>query len=257
MAIDVRPLHAAVRRRGRRRRPDAAPRARRRRSDRGGDRGTRRPGVSRSAHHRRTATRVQPLLRRAGGDPRHRHQQARRAAACIRRSPMSPTSTRTTRSWRATTGGGCTALATCCGIPTVRSSRFPATYSLLSGRVVVGARAARPSSPTCAPPTTRWTTATKAEIEDLVCEHSLIYSREQLGFDDLTGSGTRDDAAGAPGAGADASGQRTKVDLSGVAYRHDHRLAGAGGARLHPRPDRARDAARSSSTRTNGGRSTW
>jgi alpha-ketoglutarate-dependent 2,4-dichlorophenoxyacetate dioxygenase len=28
--------------------------------------------------------------------------------------------------------------------------------------------------------------ATKAEIEDLVCEHSLIYSREVMGFDDLT-----------------------------------------------------------------------
>jgi alpha-ketoglutarate-dependent 2,4-dichlorophenoxyacetate dioxygenase len=25
--------------------------------------------------------------------------------------------------------------------------------------------------------------ATKAQIEDLVCEHSLLYSREQLGFD--------------------------------------------------------------------------
>ena len=25
--------------------------------------------------------------------------------------------------------------------------------------------------------------ATKAEIEDLVCEHSLQYSREQLGFE--------------------------------------------------------------------------
>ena len=27
---------------------------------------------------------------------------------------------------------------------------------------------------------------TKAEIEDLICEHSLIYSRELLGFGDLT-----------------------------------------------------------------------
>ena len=27
---------------------------------------------------------------------------------------------------------------------------------------------------------------TKAEIEDLVCEHSLIYSREPLGFTDFT-----------------------------------------------------------------------
>ena len=29
--------------------------------------------------------------------------------------------------------------------------------------------------------------ATKAEIEDLVCEHSLIYSREQLGFAESAG----------------------------------------------------------------------
>ena len=28
--------------------------------------------------------------------------------------------------------------------------------------------------------------ATKAEIEDLVCEHSLIYSRGSLGFTELT-----------------------------------------------------------------------
>ena len=48
------------------------------------------------------------------------------------------------------------------------------------------ATAATPSSPTCAPPTTRSTTATKAEIEDLVCEHSLIYSRAQLGFANFT-----------------------------------------------------------------------
>src|SRR5207247_10037084 len=29
-------------------------------------------------------------------------------------------------------------------------------------------------------------TRTKAEIEDLICEHSLMYSREQIGFTDLT-----------------------------------------------------------------------
>ena len=29
----------------------------------------------------------------------------------------------------------------------------------------------------------RWTTATKAEIEDLVCEHSLMFSRGVLGFE--------------------------------------------------------------------------
>ena len=31
----------------------------------------------------------------------------------------------------------------------------------------------------------RWTTPTKAEVEDLVCEHSLIYSRGRLGFTDF------------------------------------------------------------------------
>ncbi len=61
----------------------------------------------------------------------------------------------------------------------------PATYSLLSGRVVVeeggetefaDMRAAYDALDD----------ETKAEIADLVCEHSLIYSREALGFDDLS-----------------------------------------------------------------------
>ena len=42
-----------------------------------------------------------------------------------------------------------------------------------------------------------------------------------------------------------------------IACRHDRRLAGAGGARVPARPDRARDAARSSSTRTRGGSAIW
>jgi alpha-ketoglutarate-dependent 2,4-dichlorophenoxyacetate dioxygenase len=61
----------------------------------------------------------------------------------------------------------------------------PAAYSILSGRVVVeqggetefaDMRAAYDALDD----------ATKAEIADLICEHSLIYSRELLGFDDLT-----------------------------------------------------------------------
>jgi alpha-ketoglutarate-dependent 2,4-dichlorophenoxyacetate dioxygenase len=31
---------------------------------------------------------------------------------------------------------------------------------------------------------------TKAEVEDLFCEHSLIYSREAIGFTDLTAEET-------------------------------------------------------------------
>jgi len=61
----------------------------------------------------------------------------------------------------------------------------PAKYSLLSGRVTVGKggmtqfcdmRAAYDALDD----------KTKAEIEDLICEHSLIYSRGLLGFDELT-----------------------------------------------------------------------
>jgi len=61
----------------------------------------------------------------------------------------------------------------------------PAKYSILSGRVVATSggetefadmRAAYDALDD----------ATKAEIEPLVCEHSLIYSRETLGFGDLT-----------------------------------------------------------------------
>ncbi len=62
---------------------------------------------------------------------------------------------------------------------------IPAKYSILSGRTAVDTggrtefadmRAAYDSLDA----------GTKAEIEDLVCEHSLIYSRGTLGFTDLT-----------------------------------------------------------------------
>jgi alpha-ketoglutarate-dependent 2,4-dichlorophenoxyacetate dioxygenase len=61
----------------------------------------------------------------------------------------------------------------------------PAKFSLLSGRIVVDAggntefadmRAAYDALDD----------RTKAEVEDLVCEHSLIYSRGLLGFTDIT-----------------------------------------------------------------------
>ena len=61
----------------------------------------------------------------------------------------------------------------------------PAKYSLLSGRIIVekggdtefaDMRAAYDALDD----------RTKAEIEDLVCEHSLIYSRGTLGFTELT-----------------------------------------------------------------------
>jgi alpha-ketoglutarate-dependent 2,4-dichlorophenoxyacetate dioxygenase len=62
---------------------------------------------------------------------------------------------------------------------------IPAKYSLLSGRIIPswGANTEladmRAAYDALDP-------RTKAEVEDLICEHSLIYSREAIGFVDLT-----------------------------------------------------------------------
>ncbi|MCC7273683.1 MAG: TauD/TfdA family dioxygenase, partial [Alphaproteobacteria bacterium] len=61
----------------------------------------------------------------------------------------------------------------------------PAKYSLLSGRIVP----ATGGNTEFADMRAAWDAldaATKAEIEDLVCEHSLIHSRAQLGFTELS-----------------------------------------------------------------------
>jgi alpha-ketoglutarate-dependent 2,4-dichlorophenoxyacetate dioxygenase len=62
---------------------------------------------------------------------------------------------------------------------------IPATYSLLSGRIVTGSGGETEFADMRAAYDTL-DDETKAEVEDLVCEHSLIYSREVLGFADLT-----------------------------------------------------------------------
>jgi alpha-ketoglutarate-dependent 2,4-dichlorophenoxyacetate dioxygenase len=61
----------------------------------------------------------------------------------------------------------------------------PATYSLLSGRIVVD-KGGETEFADMRAAYDALDAATKAEIEDLVCEHSLLYSREQLGFTDLS-----------------------------------------------------------------------
>lgn len=61
----------------------------------------------------------------------------------------------------------------------------PAKYSLLSGRIVVDA-GGRTEFADMRAAYDALDAATKAEIEDLVCEHSLIYSRGTLGFADLS-----------------------------------------------------------------------
>lgn len=62
---------------------------------------------------------------------------------------------------------------------------IPATYSLLSGRLVVD-KGGETEFADMRAAYDALDETTKREVEDLVCEHSLIYSREQLGFTDLT-----------------------------------------------------------------------
>jgi alpha-ketoglutarate-dependent 2,4-dichlorophenoxyacetate dioxygenase len=62
---------------------------------------------------------------------------------------------------------------------------IPATYSLLSGRIVVS-KGGETEFADMRAAYDALDAATKAEIADLVCEHSLIYSREVLGFTGLT-----------------------------------------------------------------------
>ena len=61
----------------------------------------------------------------------------------------------------------------------------PAKYSLLSGRTIPS-RGGDTEFADMRAAYDALDDASKAEIEDLVCEHSLIYSRETIGFVDLT-----------------------------------------------------------------------
>jgi alpha-ketoglutarate-dependent 2,4-dichlorophenoxyacetate dioxygenase len=61
----------------------------------------------------------------------------------------------------------------------------PAKYSLLSGRTVVDA-GGNTEFADMRRAYDALDSATKAEIEDLICEHSLIYSRGTLGFTELS-----------------------------------------------------------------------
>jgi len=61
----------------------------------------------------------------------------------------------------------------------------PAKYSILSGRVVTS-EGGNTEFADMRAAYAALDAATKAEIDDLICEHSLIYSRTALGFTDLT-----------------------------------------------------------------------
>jgi alpha-ketoglutarate-dependent 2,4-dichlorophenoxyacetate dioxygenase len=62
---------------------------------------------------------------------------------------------------------------------------IPAKYSILSGRVTVD-KGGRTEFADMRAAYDALDAATKAEIEDLICEHSLLYSRGTLGFTELS-----------------------------------------------------------------------
>jgi alpha-ketoglutarate-dependent 2,4-dichlorophenoxyacetate dioxygenase len=62
---------------------------------------------------------------------------------------------------------------------------IPAKYSILSGRITVD-KGGRTEFADMRAAYDALDAAAKADIEDLICEHSLIYSRGALGFTDLT-----------------------------------------------------------------------
>ena len=98
---------------------------------------------------------------------------------------------------------------------------------------------------------------TKAQVEDLVCEHSLMYSRGLLGFAELT---EEERAMFRPVRQRlvrthPVTGRKSLYPV--VACRHDRRLADARGARLPARPQRARDAAAVRLCRIAGGSTIW
>ena len=117
----------------------------------------------------------------------------------------------------------------------------PAKYSLLSGRVLpswgantefADMRAAYDALDG----------RTKAEVEELICEHSLIYSREAIGFTDLT---PEEIAAFRPVRQRlvrihPATGRKSLF----LARRRNHRLDDPRSSHVPARSDRARDTAR-------------
>jgi alpha-ketoglutarate-dependent 2,4-dichlorophenoxyacetate dioxygenase len=110
----------------------------------------------------------------------------------------------------------------------------PAKYSLLSGRIIpswgantefADMRAAYDALDA----------RTKAEVEDLVCLHSLMYSREAIGFTDLTPEER------VAFRGAHASGDRPPIAVPRLPRRRDRGMDNPRGANVPARPDRVRD----------------
>jgi len=101
------------------------------------------------------------------------------------------TSARTASRCRAITAPICSTSATACGIPNSSFRAIPAKFSLLSARVV-NPKGGNTEFADMRAAYDALDDETKIEIEDLICEHSLMYSRGSLGFLELHRGRKRD-----------------------------------------------------------------
>ena len=128
---------------------------------------------------------------------------------------------------------------------------IPAKFSLLSARVV-NPKGGNTEFADMRAAYDALDDETRDEIENMICEHSLMYSRGSLGFLDYTEDEKQTVQAGAAAAGADPSGARPQVAVSFIACRRHRRDDGAGGAGIAARSQRARHHGRNLSTSING-----
>ena len=128
---------------------------------------------------------------------------------------------------------------------------IPAKFSLLSARVV-NPKGGNTEFADMRAAYDALDDETKAEIEDMICEHSLMYSRGSLGFLDYTDEEKQLFKPVLQRLVRTHPGARPQVAVSVVACRRDQGHDHAGGAAVAARPQRARHAARNSSTSTNG-----
>ena len=149
---------------------------------------------------------------------------APRIVVSISKLPTSPISAATTRFWRERIVAACSASATCCGTRTARSSRPPPNIGYCTP---VSSRAKRgtPSS-ICAPPMMRLTMRPRSWFATHL-QHSQIIARH-AGFSETMQRAHQPVPQRWRGATPAAIGFRCFVG----ACRRDHRLAGAGGARV-------------------------
>ena len=150
----------------------------------------RRSGVPRPAAHRRAAMRLQSQLRRTGSHPDQPDDEACRTATWAEGDGGYSYLIPREGYGRGTTAAGCMRWATVFGTPTPRSGHRCRLFAAVGARGAGHRRQYRVrrhagSIRHCS------TIGTKAEIEGLITEHSIAFSRSQLGFQDY-GEGNDD-----------------------------------------------------------------